>query len=119
MDSKAGNTVQWLRQLQAARAGVGINPPSMFGHEAIAWLVLTAINRRAGEVEDRHARVSGVLNHRGKLCRFQTGDARRHLEQIAYRVNSPRLRVYAHELGEWSRYLTRRMPDRFVALGDE
>ena len=117
--ARVNATLHWLRELQAARATVGIDPPALFGHEAIAWLILTAINRRAGETEDRHARVSGQLNHRGRLCRFQTGDARRHLQQIAAEVNTPRLRVPASRLGEWSRYLRRHLPNRFTLPGDE
>lgn len=110
----AANTVQWLRQLQTARATVGIDPPSMFGLESIDWLIQTAINRRAGEVEDRHARVSGRLNHRGALCRRMTGDARRHLAQIAYKVNTPRLIVRPRELGEWGSYLRPRLAHRLT-----
>lgn len=105
--SKIANTIATLKRCQAARAA---------GHPVYlttdpTWLLNMAINRRAGWVEDPHS-YGSVQPVRGKLPRFATGDAQRHIDQIGHRVNS-RAIVRPQELGEWGPYLMARIPERF------
>jgi hypothetical protein len=82
-----------------------------------AWLLDMAIGRRAGWVEDPHAR--GIcMPVNGKLPRKATGDAERHLCQLAHAINS-NVRVRPSELGEWRSYLLSRLPGRFTFPEDE
>jgi hypothetical protein len=108
-------TLAHLKSLRALRAA---GHPVRLTNDP-AWLLDMAIGRRAGWVEDPHA--FGIVEpvKKGKLPRAATGDAQRHLAQLAHRVNTPRLRVYRSELGEWGPYLTRRLPDRFVNPGED
>lgn len=80
----------------------------------LTWLIQIAIQRKAGWIDDPHSReIIPGFNHRGKLPRFRTGDAQRHLHQLAHRINQPRLIVRPTELGEWGTYLRRNLPARF------
>lgn len=106
--SRIANTIAHLKALQAARAA---GAPVYLTTDP-AWLLDMAINRRAGWVEDPHA-YGSVKPVGGALPRFATGDAQRHLAQIAHEVNTPRLIVRTQRLGEWKTYLTRKIPDRF------
>src|SRR3990167_2346171 len=81
----------------------------------LTWLVRIAILRKAGWIEDPHSReIAPAFNHRGIFQRYRTGDAQRHLAQIAARLNTPRLVVRDAELGEWSGYLLARIPYRIT-----
>lgn len=80
----------------------------------LAWLVNVAILRRAGWIEDRHSREIAPANHRGSFPRRRTGDAQRHLRQLADKINRPRLVVRPRETGEWCDYLSGRIPGRFT-----
>lgn len=85
----------------------------------LRWLVLIAILRKAGWIEDIHSREHAPgLNHRGKFPRFREGDAQRHLNQIAYRLNAGVV-VRERELGEWAPYLLARLGDRITRNGEE
>ena len=85
----------------------------------LRWLVLIAILRKGWWIEDAHSREHAPgLNHRGAFPRNRTGDAQRHLRQLADRINSPRLIVRTSELGEWKPYLLRRLPHRFTNKWD-
>jgi len=112
--SEIGATIALLKACQALRAA----GKSVHLTTDPEWLLDMAIGRRAGWVEDPHAR--GIVQPvRGQLPRKATGDAQRHLMQIAHRVNTPRLIVRPPELGEWRRYLERHLPDRFTRPEDE
>lgn len=100
------NTIAYLRKCQQARAA---GYPVYLTNDP-AWLLDMAINRRAGWVEDPHAR--GSVNAK-VLPRHAAGDAQRHLSQLAYQINS-RAVVRPSELGEWRRYLLARIPERFA-----
>lgn len=107
-------TIDYIRACQTARAA-GF---AVYLTTDPEWLLDVAINRRAGWAEDRHSRdIAQPI--RGKLPRFASGDAQRHLRLIADEVNSPRLIVRETRLGEWKRYLTRKLPGRFTSPGDE
>lgn len=81
----------------------------------LRWMTRVAIMRKAGWIEDAHSREHAPsLNHRGAFPRNRTGDAQRHLRQLADRINSPRLIVRTSELAEWKPYLLRRLPHRFT-----
>lgn len=85
----------------------------------LRWMVLVAILRKGGWIEDVHSReLSPGLNHRGQFPRYRTGDAQRHLSQLADRINRPRVIVRPRELGEWATYFMRRIPDRFTTEAD-
>lgn len=107
MSAKVANTITALRERRALRAA---GRPVYLTTDP-AWLLDMAINRRAGWAEDPHA-FGSCQPVNGKLPRFATGDAQRHIRQIADRVNA-RIVVRATELGEWKRYLTARIPERF------
>lgn len=101
------NTIATLRYYQALRrAGVAVRLTT-----DPAWLVDTAINRRAGWPEDPHARVTV---NAPRLWRKATGDAEADLRRIARAVNTPRLIVRLGELGSWRRYLARRLAHRLA-----
>ena len=106
--SKTAATIEYLRRCQAARAA---GHPVQLTTDP-AWLVDMAINRRAGWVEDPHSRE--CVNAK-RLPRKATGDAQRHLLQLAYRINTPRLIVRLPELGSWKGYLAGRLPKRFTS----
>ena len=111
--SKVTTTLDMLRVRQTARAaGYAVS----FSTDP-AWLVNEAINRRAGWLEDRHTRGT-VRPVAGRFPRKAAGDWQRHLRQIAWRVNTPRLIVRESELGE-HRWLLARMPHRFMRPGEE
>jgi hypothetical protein len=86
--------------------------------QRLTWLVHVAISRKGGYADDTHSREISPLNHRGTFPRKRTGDAQRHLGQLAGRVNTPRLRVYLSELGEW-RTLAERLPHRFSTYQED
>ena len=108
--SAVSNTIRYLRARQAARAA-GL--PVSFTTDP-AWLVHAAINRRAGWLEDHCTRAFAEANHRGIFPRRATLTARGHLAIIAQLVNTPRVRVYVGELGEWRSYLEGRLARRLV-----
>lgn len=110
--SRVGATIAFLRHLQAARAA---GAPVYLTTDP-AWLLDMAINRRAGWVEDPHA--FGSVNAK-VLPRFAAGTAQGHIVRLAHEINTPRLRVYETSLGEWKRYLLRRLPGRFVNRLDD
>lgn len=88
--------------------------------QRLHWLLRVAILRKAKWIEDRHSREHApALNHRGAFPRFRTGDAQRHLLQLAARLNTPRLIVRESELGEWKAYLMRRIPRRITRRDEE
>lgn len=59
--------------------------------------------------------VHAVINARaGRQDLNSHTDKERHMALLAYKINTPRLRVYRTELGELKSYLMKRMPDRFV-----
>lgn len=105
--SPVANTIAYLRKCQAARkAGYTVSYTT-----DPTWLVDMAINRRAGWVEDLHSRTC----YDGKAMPWKaTGDAQRHLIQIAHDVNTPRLTVRLQRLGEWRKWLAKRLPERFT-----
>lgn len=72
--SKVRATIDMLRALQARRAAGA----TVYLKTDPAWLLDMAINRRAGWVEDPHA-FGSVQPVNGRLPRFATGDAQRHL----------------------------------------
>jgi len=82
------------------------------------WLVDMAINRRAGWLDDpwTFGTTQPVQTRDGLRLPWiiADGNAERHLRQLAGRINTPRLRVYESELGEWRTYLMRRLPNRFA-----
>ena len=81
----------------------------------LTWLTRVAILRRAGWIDDAHSReLAPGLNHRGIYPRYRTGDAQRHLGQLAARINQPRLIVRRQELGEWSGYFSQRLTRRLT-----
>ena len=106
---KIRGTIETLRRLREARAqgyrGHLVTDPSWLGH--------MAINRRAGWIEDPHFRGTAVAAPGARVPRRATGDAWRHLRQIAGEVNTPRLIVRKQRLGEWGPYLLARIPERF------
>ncbi len=107
-------TISRLKQLQAYRAAGG----PVYLTTDPAWLVDMAINRRAGWAEDPHA-FGSCQPVRGKLPRYATGDAQRHIGQLAYEINS-RARVMEQRIGSpWRGYLLRALPDRFVRIGED
>jgi hypothetical protein len=111
--SKIAMTMAYLKACQEARD----RGEPVYLTTDPAWLLDVAIGRRAGWVEDPHSR--GItIPVGGKLPKKATGDAQRHLYQIAYRVND-RVRVYRSELGEWGTYLDAKIPDRFVRRGED
>lgn len=61
-----------------------------------------------------HDRINRHVETRG---RKHDPDWQRHLRLLAGRINTPRLRVYATELGEHG-WLVGRMPNRFSVIGD-
>ena len=81
-----------------------------------AWLLDMAINRRAGWAEDPHF-FGSCEPVNGKLPRFAAGDAQGHLRSIAAKVNA-RFIVRVSELGEWRRYLMKKIPERFHTPDD-
>ena len=111
--SRVSNTIAFLKACQAARAA-GI-PVSLTRDPA--WLLDMAIGRRAGWAEDRDA--GGICQPvNGKLPRRATTIAQWELQRIAGAVRS-KVRVYESELGSWRRYLARKIPGRFVSVGDD
>lgn len=110
------NTVAWLKLCQRARRE---------GYKVCqttdpAWLVNTAINRRAGEIEDPGSgRMTGRANHRGGFPRKLGGDYQRHLWLAAQEINTPRLIVRPQSLGELREELVGRIPGRFTYPEDE
>lgn len=104
--SRATATIERLKLCQAARAA---GYPVSYTTDP-TWLVDMAINRRAGWVEDRHSRTC----YDGKKMPWKaTGDAQRHLIQLAHHINTPRLHIRPSELGEWRKILMARLPNRF------
>ena len=110
--SKVTNTIDYLIRCQAHANGIAVaytTDPS--------WLVNEAINRRAGWLEDRHTR--GTMRPiDGRLPRKAGGDRQRHLRQLAWRINTPRLVVRETELGEHHWLLTR-IPHRITRRGED
>jgi len=115
-DTPVRNTINYLKGLREMRA-VGNRPAQMPSDPT--WLVNQAINRRAGWLEDDHFRgttqgIQGSLHVQPHLPRKARGDYLRHLEQLARRINNPRLIVHASELGSLRGLLEARLPDRFT-----
>lgn len=108
--SKIAATIANMRACQAVRAA---GRPVYLTTDP-AWMLDMAINRRAGWAEDPHAR--HTVNAK-VMPRFATGDAQRHLAQIAHEINTPRLIVRERRLGEWRTYMMKRIPDRIHVNG--
>ena len=107
--SKIRATIDYLRACQALRAS---GRPVAYTTDP-AWLLDMAIGRRAGWVEDPHARgICQPVN--GKLPRYATGDAQRELARVGHELNTPRLIVRTQSLGVWRSYLIRRVPERLT-----
>lgn len=108
------NTIARLKALQAARAagykGVYTDDPS--------WLIQQAINRRGGYVDDPHFRGSAAPVN-GKFPKKAGGNWQSSARRLADKINTPRMRVYESELGEWGPALKKRLPHRFVKRGEE
>lgn len=108
-------TIEHLRLLQKARAegyrGSYTTDPR--------WLVEQAINRRGGYVDDPHGRGSCLPLPDGRFPPKASVGPAGHLWQLAQRINTPRLRVYESELGEWGPYLRRKLPHRFTRFHEE
>lgn len=106
-------TIYYLRRCQTARAAG--HPVSLVTDPA--WLVEQVINRRAGWLQDEHAR--GTTKPIGdRFPRKARGDYLRHLGQIARELNTPRLIVRVSRLGE-HRWLVARLPQRFEGANDD
>jgi len=69
----------------------------------LTWLVHIAINRKAGWADDGST----------------VSDKERHLRQLAYRLNTPRLIVREDELGEWRAWIMARLPERITTREQE
>ena len=111
MKTKLRSTIEYLKSCQAARAQ---GYPVAYTTDP-AWLVDMAINRKAQWPDDpSHARGS-CMPVNGRYPAKASGDAYRHLRLRAQEINTPRLRVYLHSLGEWRDYLLQRLPNRFVS----
>jgi len=108
--AKVRATIQHLRLLQRRKAAgfpaYLVDDPS--------WLIAQAINRRGGWPDDPHARGTARPLPDGRYPPKASGMTYVHLEQLARRINTPRLRVYTSELGEWGPYLRKRLPHRFT-----
>lgn len=119
--------LRWYRAFATSQhltANDPFTPGQWFTRREVPWhlkrLSDAAINRKAGVPDCPDTRFAICpLNHRGAPMRRARGDAQRLLKLLARRVNVRGWRVYVTELGEWGPYLTRRIPARFVRLGEE
>src|SRR3990167_10475693 len=95
--SPVAATLAFLRARQAARdAGY----PVRFTTDP-AWLVMMAINRRAGWPDDPSCSRGSAMPVNGRYPMKASGDRYNHLRLIAQEVNTPRLIVRPGRLGEW------------------
>lgn len=93
--SPAAATIRYLRACQAARAA-GMRVSYVTDP---AWLLDMATNRRAGWPDDpTTSRGSARPLPDGRYPPKGGGDYYRHLRQLAYRINTPRLIVRAREV---------------------
>lgn len=113
--SQASVTMDYLKACKAAKAA---GYPVSYTTDP-TWLLHVAINRRAGWPDDPScSRGSAMPLPDGRYPPKGGGDAYRHLELIAREINTPRLRVHPGRLGEWRKFLTARLPNRFVGADD-
>lgn len=77
----------------------GIQPPWDPYRTDAAWLVTMAINRKAGWPDDPSLAVGSAMPVNGVYPKRAEGDCGEYQDskRLAYRVNTPRLRVYARE----------------------
>lgn len=117
-ESRVHNTLNYLRACIRERQ---LGAHQCFVHDP-AWLVNVATNRRAGWPDDpTHSRGSCMPVYRRGIRIYPPkayGDAERHLALLAATINRPRLIVRVSELGEWSKLLLSRIPNRFYTAGD-
>ena len=113
--SVIANTIAHLKRCQAYRAQGFQNRMT----NDPAWLVIMAINRRAGWPDDpTHSRGS-CMPVDGKYPKKAEGSTYNHLVLLARKINTPRLIVRVSELGEWKKLLMARIPERFTLPEDE
>lgn len=118
--------LRWYREFIRSDSEFARDPWALDGYRftrreaqtRLTWMIDTAINRKAGQVDDPHARVTAPMNHLGRFPRRRTGDAQSHLYQLAGAINRPRLMVHTSTLGEWGPYLLRAIPHRFSRYDD-
>ena len=109
-NSLVAATLAFLRARQAARdAGYPVSYTT-----DPAWLVMMAINRRAGWPDDPSCSRGSAMPVNGRYPVKASGDAYNHLRRIARDVNTPRLIVRPGQLGEWRRLLLARIPHRIM-----
>ena len=73
------------------------------------WLVNMAINRRAGWPDDPSGWRGSAMPVNGHYPHKAEGQTMNHLRLIAGELNTPRLRVYASQLGEWRKLVLGRL----------
>lgn len=102
------STLHHLRRLQMIRAA---GCPVSFTTDP-AWLVQQAINRRGGYLDDPSLLRGSALPVNGRYPSKASGDSYTHLRLISREINTARLIVRAQRLGEWRKYLIKRIPGR-------
>jgi hypothetical protein len=120
-------TIAWLKLLREERKK-GYKSTSLTADPE--WLVDMAINRRAGWPDDpSHSRGSAMPVKRWKpgamvvpIYQFPKkagGDYYRHLQLVAYEVNTPRLIIREGRLGELRAFFRKKLPNRITWFGEE
>lgn len=114
MSEAIRNTLNYLRKCQKAKDSgypvAYVTDPS--------WLIDMAIARRMRWPEDPTHTRGCARPVNGQYPIRYSGDRYRHLLQLSYRINTPNLVVRENELGEWHDMLMKRIPDRFMKIGD-
>jgi len=104
------NTLAHLQRCRAARTA---GYPVRYITDP-AWLVEQAINRRAGWPEDPSAQRGSCLPVHGTYPRKASGTRYTHLRTLSGAINTPRRIVHTGDLGEWRKWLMKRLPKRFT-----
>ena len=114
IQSPVRNTINYLRRCQQARAA---GYPVSYTTDP-AWLLMMAINRRAGWPDDPGHWRGSAMPVKGSYPKRASGMAWNHLRLLAQKINTPRLIVHVGELGEWRKFLLYRIPHRITTQED-